>query len=163
MTASGGGPRLAEAHLLALKAATRLVLAAHGKGAAAAAACRLNEGSLSECASIHHPDRTLPVDVALQLELMGESTALTAAMAMAHGCVLVPVVARGQNDLGQQLARLGREAGDVFAAGYAALADGQVTEAERCDLVRELGEMIAVAHAVMGLLALEVPMKGKRT
>lgn len=33
------GPRLAEAHLLALKVASRLVLAAHGKGAAAAAAC----------------------------------------------------------------------------------------------------------------------------
>lgn len=138
--------------MLSLKAATRLVIAAHGKGTAAAASCRLNEGSLSDCASPHHMDRTLPLDVALQLELMGGSEAITAALARAHGCLLVPVEARGAGDLAGLLAALGREVGDVFAASAEALADGEVSEAERAKLARELGEMIAVGQRALAAL-----------
>ena len=154
------GPRLAEAELLALKSATKVLVAAHGKGVAAAAACRLNEGSLSDCASRHHLDRTLPVDVALQLELTGGSTAITAALARAHGCLLVPVELRGGGDLAVLLADLGREVGDVFAAASRALADGVVDEPERAELVRELGELVAVGQRALAALSPRLPMRG---
>jgi hypothetical protein len=137
-----------------------VLLAAFGKGAAAAAACRLNEGSLSDCASAFHPERTLPLDVALQLELAGASTAITAAMARAHGCLLVPVTVQGGGDLAGALAALGREVGDVFAASARALADGEVTEAERADLARELGEMLAVGQRALAALSPKLPLRG---
>jgi hypothetical protein len=154
------GPRLAEAELLALKSATRVVLLAHGKQSAAAAACRLNEPSLSDCASAYHPERCLPVDVALQLELSGASRAITAALAQAHGCLLVPVVVRGGGDLAAELSALGREVGDVFGASARALADGVVSEAERADLARELAEMIAVGQRALAALSPKLPMRG---
>lgn len=162
MTAASVGPRLEDALLREVKAATRVVMASHGKGSAAAASCRLNEGSLSDCASAHHPDRTLPLDVALQLELMGASTAISAAMARAHGCILVPVEVRGGGDVAAELAALGREVGDVFAAAARALADGVISEAERGDLVRELGEMMSVGQRALAALSPAVPMRGRR-
>lgn len=146
MALTGSGPRLAEAHLLALKAASRVVLAAHGKGAAAAAACRLNEGSLSDCASPHHPERTLPLDVVLQLELMGGSTAITAALAHAHGFALVPVAPRCGSQAMADMERVGEEIGSYITAQARAWADGKLTEAERVMVARELGELAEAAR-----------------
>jgi hypothetical protein len=140
------GPRLAEPHLLALKAASRLVLAAFGKGAAAAASCRLNEGSLSDCASAYHPERTLPLDVALQLELMGGSTAVTAALAHAHGCALVPVAPRCASQAVADLERLGGEIGGFVTAQVRAMGDGVLSEAERAALARSLGQLADAAR-----------------
>ena len=155
------GPRLAEAHLLALKVASRLVLAAHGKGAAAAAACRLNEGSLSDCASPHHPERTFPLDVALQLELMGGSTAITAALAHAHGCALVPVAPRCGSQAVADLERLGSEIGGYVAAQVRAMSDGVLTEAERTALARSLGQLAdAARNAEASLLGPRLPVRG---
>jgi hypothetical protein len=161
MAMTGGGPRLAEAHLLALKVASRVVLAAHGKGAVAAASCRLNEGSLSDCASAHHPDRTLPLDVALQLELMGASTAITAALAHAHGCALVPVAPRCGSQAVADLERLGGEIGDYVTAQVRAMGDGVLTEAERTALARALGQLAeAATNAQASLLGPSLALRG---
>jgi hypothetical protein len=153
------GPLLEEAHLLALKSASRVVLAAHGKGVAAAAACRLNEGSLSDCASPHHRERTLPVDVALQLELLGGSTAITSALARAHGCALVPLGVRCGGQAVADLERLGSEIGGYVTAQVRAMSDGVLTEAERAALARSLGELAEAArNAQASLLGPRLPM-----
>lgn len=158
---NGGGPRLAEAHLLALKVASRLVLAAHGKGAVAAAACRLNEGSLSDCASPHHPERTLPLDVALQLELMGGSTAITAALAHAHGYALVPVGPRCASQVVADLERLGGEIGDYVTAQVRAMSDGVLTDEERAVLARSLADLAQAANTSRAsLLGPNLPLRG---
>jgi hypothetical protein len=102
------------------------------------------------------------VDVALQLELSGASRAITAALAQAHGCLLVPVEVRGGGDLAHELAALGREVGDVFSAAARALADGEVSEPERADLARELGEMLAVGQRALAALSPKLPMRGRK-
>ncbi len=163
MALTGSGPRLAEAHLLSLKAATRVVLAAFGKGAAAAASCRLNESSLSDCASEFHPERTLPLDVALQLELMGRSTAITAALAHAHGFALVPVAVRCASQVVADLERLGGEIGDYVTAQVRAMSDGVLTDEERADLARSLAELAEAANnARASLLGPTLKPRGDR-
>lgn len=152
MALTGAGPRLADEKLRGLKVATRVLLSAFAKDVVAAGACRLNPGSLSDCASAHHPERTLPIDVALQLELMGESRAVTEAMALAHGCLVVPVEIRGGGDLARELSALGQEVGDVFSAAPRALADGKLTAEETGELKRELSEMIAAGQRAIAAL-----------
>lgn len=152
-------PKLTDAEMRALKIATKAVIAACGGGEAAAAVCRLGPSHLSESASVHHPDRSLPIDVVAQLEAAGEAWPVTAALARMAGCVLVPVEPRGSGDLATELARLGREVGDVFAASAHALAGGAPSEAERETLARELGEMLAVGRVALSLLAPALPMR----
>lgn len=157
------GPRLPEDHRLALKSATRVVLGAHGKGSAAAAACRLNESSLSDCASgaDAHAERFLPVDVALQLEITGQSRAITAALAHAHGCALVPVAPRPAGEAVADLERLGTEIGGYVTAQVRAMSDGVLTEAERASLARSLGQLAEAArNAAASLLGPNLPMRG---
>lgn len=146
-------PRVDEAAGRALKVAGKTLLAACGGGEAAAAACRLGPSHLSEALAMHQPDRWLPVDVVLMLERAAEAMPVTAALARLQGCVLVPVAPRGPGELAGLLATLGREVGDVFAAAARALADGQLSDAEREELSRELGEMVAAGQAALGALS----------
>jgi len=147
------GRKLEGDALAALKVASRLLLADMGKLEVAAMACRLGSSQLADCASAHHPERALPIDVVLQLEQAAGTHPVTSALALLQGCLVVPIEARGTGDLGALLAKLGREVGDVFSASAAALADGRVTEAERATLARELAEMITAGQQALAALA----------
>jgi hypothetical protein len=145
-------PHLDDATARALKVASKALVAACGGGEAAAAACRLGPSHLSEAGAMHQMDRFLPIDVVVALERAGEAHPVTSALARLVGCILVPVEPRGAGELPMLLAQLGREVGDVFAASAKALADGQISEDERAELVVELGQMMAVAHQALAAL-----------
>lgn len=157
-------PQLDDASARALKVASKALVAACGWGEAAAAACRLGPSHLSEAGAMHLMDRFLPLDAVVALERAGEAMPVTAALARLGGCVLVPVEARGAGELPALLARLGQEVGDVFAASARALADGQVSEAERAELAAELGDLVVVAHQALAALrpadGVVLPLRG---
>lgn len=136
----------------ALKTAWKRLVHALGGVDATAACTRGHRGHISEWGAVHS-ERFPPLDVILDAEAIAGEPFVTDALATAMGYRLVQVTPRSEGEVAIVLARVGKEAGDVFAAAAMALADGKIDDAEREALVRELRELErAAAEATMVLM-----------
>ena len=121
-----------------------LIEAAGGLDAASAAATRVGKTQLGNYQSPHH-EQFMPADVIARLELVTGQPLVTTELARRAGYRLVPVEAMTGGQLGELLARLGSEVGEVFAAYAAAWQDGRITRAEQAEIQRELQGLILAA------------------
>lgn len=132
-----------------LKATVRELLHACGGEARAAERCRVSKSTLSEYGNPAHPDRHIPVDVALALETACGVMPVTEHMARAHGAVLLKLApAEASPHWLAHLTRIGKEASDVFNRAGEYLADADIDETEAPHLLRELDELLAVSAAM---------------
>lgn len=144
-----------------LKAAVRALLHACGGEARAAERCRVSKSTLSEYGNPGHPDRHMPVDVALALERACGEAPITEHMARAHGAVLLRPVAA--EDAGPHwlahLTRIGKEASDVFNRASEYLVDSEIDAEEAPHLLRELDELMAVSAAMRAAVQARLPVE----
>ena len=139
----------------ALKTAVRLTLHRLGGLDAAATCCRVGATNLQQYGSQAHPDRHIPADVILDLELIAGEPLITAALARAQGYRLEPVTARQTGDVVSPAQRLGRAAAELSAQLLAALEDHSISPAERDVLLATAGQARQAADAVMASLHAE--------
>lgn len=140
-----------EAHR-ALKALFRVLLQRCGGLDAAAACVRVGRSQLANYTDMHS-DQFAPVDVVAELEAVAGEPVVTADLARRAGCILLPVVDHAEGRLGQDMAQLGREVGEVFAAYAESLShDGQMDPAEAERVERELADVVRVATRALGSL-----------
>lgn len=139
-----------------LKAATRLLIRDLGGIDAAAAGTRVGRSLMSDYGN-PTSDRFIPVDVLLDIEAIGGTPRLTAALARSQGYELCPVVPRERGALGEALARISVGVGSLFSTVAASFADGVLTDVERADLARDLDEVIRLAGEARALLRRDAP------
>lgn len=141
-----------------LKTAVRALLHACGGEARAAERCRVSKSTLSEYGNPGHPDRHMPVDVALDLERACGAMPVTEHMARAHGAVLLKLAAGdGSAPWLTYLTKIGKEASDVFNRASEFLVDSDIDEAEAPHLLRELDELLAASAAMRAAVQLRLP------
>jgi hypothetical protein len=135
---------------LALKAHCRDLVAACGGPKRAAEITRGHASHISESIAPHHGDRFLAIDQVMDLESECGLPAVTQFLAGAHGFDLVP---RSGSAAAispvQHLSRLAKESGDVIQQMAEAVSDGEVSRAERDQMLREMQQLIDAAHAAM--------------
>lgn len=143
-------PHAAEAYF-GVKAATRRLVTALG-GIDAMAACTRATRTLASEYQSAHSERWIPADVILDGEMIAGEPLVTAALARAAGCALVPVALRGRGDLAVKLAEIGRDVATMFATSATVLAHGRPTAVVRSALIAELDEVARVALEARALL-----------
>lgn len=136
----------------ALKTGWKLVVRDLGGVEAVASATRATRSLASEYGNVHS-ERFVPVDIVLDAELIGGSPHVTAALARTQGFELLPVVARSDGTLAKELARIGRDISDLFTRAANALGGGEIGEADRAGMVRDLDDLRRTAAEALMLLA----------
>lgn len=145
--------QISEKQSAALKAVSGRSLGLAGGGAIACHSTRIGEGQLSKCASMN-PDNEkafLPIDVAVELDMLAGSPIITSLMAELQGYRLVPAGSVESEpdvlDLGDAL-NVANESNDVVRAITEALAGGKVCAADRQSVNREIEEAIRALRTV---------------
>lgn len=105
----------------------------------------------SEAASLHNLDRWPRVDIVAELEAIAPRPLVTATMARLAGCSLLPLAPAGATTAAI-LASL-ETAGRFVTGAAAAMADGQVSDAERARLAELLGALRQAASRAEAALA----------
>lgn len=151
--------KLADEKSLALKTAAKLLIARCGGLEAAASACRVSVSNLSEYGSRNHPERHMPVDVALQLEEVAGEPIVTGALArmQGHSCVRPDGEAVGV--LSEAVAAAARHAGEVTARFVEASADSRIDHRERADLLRHVHDLRVATEAMAAALVAPAGLK----
>ncbi|MDX1730207.1 MAG: hypothetical protein R3184_03635 [Aurantimonas coralicida] len=130
-----------------LKLATKSALYAAGgaAGIVAQKMTRVGEAALSFYASLgdDHCHRSVPLDVALDLDFVAGEPIHARALANAQGYRLVPVVEEKPNGRFAlaDVARIAHDYGQVQACCFEALEDGAIDEIERLALLEKLGDL----------------------
>jgi hypothetical protein len=150
-----------EAAYNTLKTATKMLVRDIGGVDATAACTRAGRSLISDYGNLAS-DRFMPGDIILDAETIGGTPHITAALARIQGYELVPRTTVTDGDLNHKLAGLGREFGALFADVATALADGEITEAERDTLLRGLENVRRVAGEAASALLAPTPGKGCR-
>lgn len=130
--------KLADDRIAALKTAIHALIHAVGGLAAAASVCRVSVPVLSEYQSRNHPERMMPIDVALQLELVAGAPLVTGALARLQGFSVARPEGAAQPCVGRAIAMVSRHAGAAAAAFMEASADGAINATEASEMSRLL-------------------------
>lgn len=139
-------------HHRSLKALTRVLISKCGGLDASAACVRVGRSQLANYHDMHS-DQFAPLDVVVELEAVAGEPVMTAELARRAGCLLLPVPDAARGLLAQDMAQLGREIGETFAAYAAAIGDdGEVDLAEAEKISRELADVIRIATQALGNL-----------
>ncbi len=141
----------------ALKTAMKLLTQDLGGVEAAATTTRVGKSQLSDYSNVHD-NQFVPADVLLDLETVGGTPHVTAALARIQGYELVAVVARAEHELSVLMAHLGRDVGHAFAAAAEALADGHIDEAEAHHLTARLEAVRCASASAMAWLRKQHPL-----
>lgn len=129
-----------------LKEATQALLTAAGGTVKASEITGRGQSVLQRYGDPAEPGRTMPVQIALQLEKTCGQPIVTRYLAAEAGCLLLDLGAVAAGRLGAELARVGQEASDVFAAAAAAVEDdGKVDAGEAGRIVEELDDLLRAA------------------
>ncbi len=140
----------------ALKTGTKQVLADLGGADAAVTCTRVQRSQLYDYGNVA-VDKFTPIDVVLDLERVGGTPHITAALARAQGYMLMPIeIARDRSELSALMAEIGRDFGELFATAATALSHDKLTEQERLDLVRELDNLRRVTGEAIAFLSRQV-------
>jgi hypothetical protein len=134
----------------AIKTAFKRLVVLAGGVDAAATITRVGRTILSDYGVPQLPDRHVPADVLLDLEMIAGAPLVTEALASAQGFILLPVNV-GEGDVAEALARVSQSAGKTLSDGLQALRDG-LPDAERGVLIRDLTELSRTANHALGLL-----------
>ncbi len=135
----------------ALKTAFKQVVVMLGGLEAAASCTRVAKSQLSEYGSVQADERHAPIDVVLDLERIAGEPLITAALARAQGCLLLPVELVGDNDIARALQLVATDAGRTLADAMRALS-GDMGEAERRTLQIDLGDLVRAANAALSII-----------
>lgn len=135
---------------LGLKTHLKRVLAQLGGIDAAASCTRVVRSKLAEYADASRPERHVPVDVLLDLELAAGAPLLTEALAAAQGFTLLPQHV-GEGDLAERLARVSQDAGQTMADAVRALRHG-MPDAERDGVISDLAVLMRDSGEALALL-----------
>lgn len=135
----------------AIKTAFKLLLLRLGGVEAAASCTSVKKSLLADYGSVAS-ERFARCDVIMDLERVAGEPIVTAALARAQGCALVmtePV--RARSEMAVLLARIGQDAGELFATAALALGHKKPTAKERATMLRELDDLRraadeAIAH-----------------
>lgn len=134
-----------------LKTATRNLLCALGGAEAAASGSRVSRSLWGDYGNPNSP-RFPPIDVVLDAEAECGRPFVTEAMARLNGYMLVPIVARGEGEVREQLARFAESSGGVMSEGYRALADDVITPEEGEQLIKRFSEIGTLVNDTIALL-----------
>jgi len=134
-----------------LKALCARLIEECGGLAAAAAAGGVGTSQMSDYQVLAR-DAHMPVDVLAKLEHFASNRAVTAALALRHGCILVPVAAPGQGPIAPRMALFGKEVTEVFTGYAVAMADDHLSAAEARGLLPEVADVLRVAQELFGAL-----------
>jgi hypothetical protein len=136
----------------AFKALFRALVDRCGKFEAAALCTRVGTSQLHNYTDMHS-DQFAPVDVVADLERVAGEPLVTAELARRAGFLLIPLPADGQGRLAKDMAQLGREMGEVFAAYAEAMGnDGRMDAAESEQVERELADVARIAAGAIATL-----------
>jgi hypothetical protein len=95
----------------------------------------------------------VPVDVVLDAETIGQVPRVTAALARAQGYELVRFETRSADKLAVELARIGRDCGDLFANATSLLGGGKVSDKQRLAMIADLDDLGRAAREAVSLLS----------
>ncbi len=137
----------------AIKTATHALIARLGGLLAAASVCRVSVPVLSECQSLNHPHRVMPLDVALQLEMVAGEPIVSGTVARMQGWTLTRPGTLAAPEIGRAVAVAARSAGAATAAFVEAQCDGRIDPAERAELRRHFETVRDSADAALAGLA----------
>jgi len=143
-----------EGDYLKIKAAWRRLvhMAGGAKHVIEAGITRGSESRMSEAGAPNHMDRFAALDQVLDLEMECGSPVVTQALADLHGFDLVQRDAVRPIGIHAHFARIIRETRDVELKMAEAMADGQISETERSEIITETMEAINVLQAMLGEL-----------
>jgi hypothetical protein len=135
-----------------LKALFRALLTRCGGLDASASCVRVGRSQLANYTDMAS-DQFAPVDVVAELEAVAGEPLVTAELARRAGFLLIPVVADAEGHLAQDMAQLGREIGEAFAAYAEAMGnDGRLDAAEADRVERELADVARIATRALNTL-----------
>lgn len=137
---------------LSLEEATAALIDAVGGPSRAAAlpGCPVSRSAIDKFLGNDSENNTrIPARLAAYFESVCGRPFVSAWMAAQSGHVIVPLPSANPIDLPRLVSRMGKEQGELFAEIGQALADGAIAPAERARLIRELGDVIAVAAAAL--------------
>lgn len=133
-----------------LKIAPRIAIETCGGGKFVSQTTRVSEAALSLYIAPHELERYIPLDIALDIDLAAGEPIIARALASAQGFDLIkaePSYVTGKLGI-TDLCRWISEGNDVSEVIGSALADGQVSPAERADIKREIAQARAVLSAL---------------
>lgn len=142
-----------------LRTAWKLLVAACGGVEATAAAVRVKKTLVSDYGNINIEGRFVPVDVVMDVESLAGRPLITQALARAQGCELVAVEAKSASTVALELARIGRDIGDLFANAARLLNGDGMTDQERAAIVRDLQDARMACSAALQLIDDGAPME----
>lgn len=126
---------------------------------AAAACCRVGRSQLADYYALGS-EAFAPIDVVADLEEARGEPVVTAELARQRGYSLLPIEARGDGELNEGVAKLGREMNEVFVSFVEAEADGKQTIDEIDIQIREHQDVVRQANANIATL---IRMRRERT
>lgn len=135
----------------AIKTASRALVKQLGGGEAASLVCRYNPTAISDACSYSRPDRTLPVDVVLDMELCAGEPFITRTMAGAQGYALVPLPSAAGPEA-QAIAAVMADAASLGADFAAAMSDARISPAERQGIKDRLLALHAASAQAVAVL-----------
>lgn len=144
----------------ALKTAVKQTVADLGGLDAAASCTRVGRSQIFDYGSIG-TDKFIPIDVALDLELISGNPRITRALAEAQGYELQPIEGSPTHQLIDCLSRISEENGRLFRDVTLHLkGDGHLARSKVAEVMRDMSELIQAAkEAHRALLAETAPHK----
>lgn len=137
----------------ALTTAFKAVIDDVGGLDAMATVTRVRRSALSDYANRHLPDKFAPIDVVLDGEAIAQVPHVTATLARLQGYELIRVDVRGAGELAGELARIGRDCGDLFEQACSLLSGDQVSEQQREKMIADLDDMARAAREASAMLS----------
>ncbi|MDZ7824146.1 MAG: hypothetical protein U5K75_08990 [Ahrensia sp.] len=159
MTDQNTMPRASTQHQrLAVMAAVRHGLAQAGGGDSFCHVTRVQPPVLSKYASAQYPDNHMPIDVVLDLDLDCGAPICTRALAAAQGYDLVlrdGAAGKSPSDPLACLSAIAKEHADVISVVIDCAADGQISEADRAQIMRQALELQSATDRLIKALGVE--------
>lgn len=144
-----------EENINALKTAFKLVLADVGGLVAASTCTRVEVSQLSAYGNVANREKIVPVDVALDLEMIGGAPHVTAALAAAQGYELVPLDSRPTHELVSCMSEISLDSGRLLADAVQLMNQAHdrrsIEAVERVQ--RDLRELISAAREAQRALS----------
>lgn len=135
-----------------LKAATERGIKRAGGGTLFAEQTRVEPQALSKYKAVQEETAFMPIDVAVDCDMVSGSPVILGAMAATLGYSITPIHQVRVKYTPELVGTLIRETGEVSAVILEAMADGRLTETERATIAREIDEATAALWTLRGSL-----------
>lgn len=123
-----------------LKAASGRAIERAGGGTLFSDQTRVEAPVLSKYKAIHEETAFMPIDVAVDCDMVAGAPIILSAMASTLGYSVAPMAPERVRYAPELVGSLIREAGEASAVILEAMADGKLTEAERAKIAKEIDQ-----------------------